>query len=435
VNILVVDDDRGNRESIQRYLESDGFKTAAAENGLAAQRFLAERAFDAAVVDLKMPGMDGLEFLRWLSGEGIRMPVVMVSAFGEIRDAVEAMKLGARDYVVKPFDPEELVIRLRRTVEDERARARVELGRGGTVEGLTGTSRRIQEIRRVIEKIAPTETTVLLTGESGTGKEVVARQIHTLSGRSEGPFVPVNVGGIPETLLESELFGYEKGAFTGADERKTGMYEVATRGTLFLDEIGDMPLPLQVKLLRVLQDKTIRRLGGTRSIPVDARIVAATNRRLEDRVAEGAFREDLYYRLNVVRIEVPPLRERPEDVALLAGLFIKTLGARMGKQVKGLDDEALARLAAYPFPGNVRELENMIERSLIFSEGEQITAADLSVPQTREKPVRAESMRDIEKRAIADALLRWEGNRTRAAEELGISRRTLITKIKEYGLS
>jgi two-component system response regulator AtoC len=362
------------------------------------------------------------------------MPVVMVSAFGEIRDAVDAMKRGARDYMVKPFNPEELVIRLRRIVEDERARAQLELGRNARGERLAGRSKRIAEIRKIVEKIAPTDSTVLLTGESGTGKEVVARSIHEQSRRAEGPFVAVNVGGIPETLLESELFGYEKGAFTGADDRKTGMFEVASRGTLFLDEIGDMPLALQVKLLRVLQEKSIRRLGGTRSIPVDARIIAATNRRMEERVKEGAFREDLFYRLNVVRIEVPPLRERPEDTPLLAGVLISALGARMGKQVKGLDDAALDRLTSYSFPGNVRELENMIERALIFSDGELITAADLRVPDSPARPTRAESMRDIEKRAITEALLRWEGNRTRAAEELGISRRTLLYKIKEYGL-
>ena len=434
MNILVVDDDRNNRASLERYLRAEGFTAEGAENGLAAQRILGTQAFDAALVDLKMPGMDGLELLSWLSTEGIRMPVIMVSAFGEIRDAVDAMKRGARDYVVKPFDPEELVIRLRRIVEDDRARALVEVGRSDRREPLTGESPQIVEIRRIVGKIAPTDSTVLLTGESGTGKEVVARSIHERSRRASGPFVGVNVGGIPETLLESELFGYEKGAFTGAEERKSGMFEVASHGTLFLDEIGDMPLALQVKILRVLQEKTVRRLGGTRSLPVDARIIAATNRKLEERVKQGAFREDLFYRLNVVRIEVPPLREHPQDIPLLAGAFLKDLGARMGKSIQGFDDSALARLTSYSFPGNVRELENMVERALIFAEGDAITEADLRVPESAERPVRAETMRDMEKRAIADALLRWEGNRTRASAELGISRRTLITKIKEYGL-
>ncbi len=435
MRILVVDDEKNIRESIARFLRLDGMEPVIAENGLSAQRLLEEQTFAAGIIDLKMPGMDGLELLRWIQSEGPRLPVIMISAYGEINDAVEAMKLGAQDYVVKPFDPEELVLRLKKIIQNRRLQDQVTLGARREAWELIGESAPMRRIRQMVDRIAATPSTVLITGESGTGKEVIARAIHARSDRASGPFVPVNVGGIPDTLLESELFGYERGAFTGADRRKEGMFELASGGTLFLDEIGEMPPHLQVKLLRVLQDHKVQRLGGTHVLPVDVRVVAATNQDLEARVGEGRFREDLFYRLNVIRIEVPPLRERPEDVPLLAGHVIARLNKKLGREIAGIDSEALRALAEHIFPGNVRELENLIERAFIFAEGDTITAKELSLPQSsapaRPRPATLDSM---ERQAVIEALHRWEGNRTRAAAELGITRRTLLNKIKEYGL-
>jgi two-component system response regulator AtoC len=455
VKVLVVDDEKNIREAVERYLRLEGLETASAENGLSAQRLLAEEAFAAAVIDLRMPGMDGLALLQWLREQGLRVPVIMISAYGEIRDAVEAMKLGARDYVVKPFDPEELVVRLKRVLESCRLETEVELAAAPEGLEVLGESPGMLDIRAMVEKVAGTPSTVLITGESGTGKEVIARLIHALSGRADSPFVAVNVGGIPETLLESELFGYEKGAFTGADRRKPGMFELASGGTLFLDEIGEMPLHLQVKLLRVLADRRVQRLGGTLPIPVDARLIAATNRDLDALVAEGRFREDLYYRLNVIRLEVPPLREHPGDLAPLIGRLVRRLNARLGKSIRGVDARALEALRGYPFPGNVRELENLLERAMIFAESDTLGPADLTLPagfaaaRTPGKartlgstpgfaPLKAgfapRTLDSLEREAILNALQRWEGSRTRTAAELGISRRTLLNKIKEYGI-
>ncbi|HTZ51328.1 MAG TPA: sigma-54 dependent transcriptional regulator, partial [Spirochaetia bacterium] len=317
---------------------------------------------------------------------------------------------------------------------------------GGT--RLVGESAAMRSLRAMIEKVAAGDTTVLLTGESGTGKEVAAREIHARSRKAGDPFVAVNIGGIHENLVESELFGHEKGAFTGAEARTTGLFELAGSGTIFLDEIGEMPLPLQVKLLRVLQERKTRRLGGTRDIPIQARIISATNRNIEDLVRAGRFREDLYYRLNVVRIAVPPLRERREDIPLLAGHLLEKLRLRLGRPARALTPQALDALVAYPFPGNIRELENILERAMIAGEAPTIIPADLDLG--RSCPIRAEgkggttaeapdpagpvSMDEVEREAIVRALAKWEGNRTRAAEELGISRRTIFYKIKRYGL-
>jgi len=440
VKVLVADDEKNIRDSIARYLALEGIESACVENGLAATRLLEEQVFAAGVVDLRMPAMDGLGLLRWIREAGLRLPVIMISAYGEVQDAVEAMKLGAQDYVVKPFDPEELVVRLKKIIEAQSLRDRVALetreedARGATL----GRSPAMRELARMVEKVAATPATVLITGESGTGKEVVARMIHARSPREQGPFVPVNVAGIPDTLLESELFGYERGAFTGAERRKNGLFEMATGGTMFLDEIGEMAPQLQVKLLRVLQDRRIQRLGGTQTIPVDARIVAATNRDLEALVASGGFREDLYYRLNVVHLHIPPLRERLDDLPLLVGELIRKLNHKLGTAVRSVEPEALDRIGRYSFPGNVRELENLLERGMIFAEGEVLRTADLSVESGRgaEVPRQAgpATLENLERQAVAAALHRWEGNRTRAAEELGITRRTLLNKIKKYGI-
>ena len=437
MRVLVVDDEKNIRESIQRFLNTENIETVTAENGLSAKRLLQEQVFSAGIVDLRMPGMDGLELLKWIREEGPRLPVIMISAYGEVRDAVEAMKLGAQDYVIKPFDPEELIVRLNKIVENQKLRDQIELGGRAEQPGVEalGRTQSMIEIRRTITKVADTPSTVLITGESGTGKEVIARLIHNLSSRSGNPFIPVNVGGIPESLLESELFGYERGAFTGAERRKVGLFEVASGGTLFLDEIGEMSGQLQVKLLRVLQDGKVQRLGATDLIPVDARILAATNQDLLERVRQKTFREDLYYRLNVVHLPVPPLRERMDDLPLLIGQLLGKLNHKLGKNIREVDPQALEQLRRYSFPGNVRELENLLERALIFAEGDSLSTSDLSLPRGEclVSP-RPATLKSLERQAIIDALHRWEGNRTRAAAELGITRRTLLNKIRQFGI-
>lgn len=449
MNILIVDDETNIRDLMVRYLKTDGIEGEGAENAYSAQRLLSQKPFDGCLIDLRMPGMDGLELIRWIRQEGFRMPIVMVSAHGEITDAVEALKHGAQDYIVKPFNPEEVVIKLKRLVEAQNFRNIQETEeRLPQDHAFIGESVQIQRIKSMISRIALTNSSVLVTGESGTGKEVIARTIHEQSPLSAGPFVAINIGGVPENLLESELFGYEKGAFTGAVSRKTGMFELASGGTLFLDEIGEMPSSLQVKILRVLQERTITRLGGTQPIPINARIVCATNRNLEDMVREGSFREDLFYRLNVVRIHVPPLRERKEDIPLLVSWILKKLNSRMGRQFTGLTPEAMEKLKEYRFHGNIRELENILERAAIFTDGSIIGEDELDLRANEFEPSFGEetscgglafgdeavSLKDIEKQAIERALRRWEGNRTKAADELGITRRTLINKIAEFGL-
>ena len=445
MKILIVDDETNIRDLMCRYLKIDSIDGVGAENAFSAQRILRAEPFDAILVDLKMPGMDGLEFVRWVRDEGFRMPIIMMSAHGEIRDAVEALKHGVQDYIVKPFNPEEVVIKLKNLVEAQNFRTLQEMEERLPQErAFIGESLQIRKIKDTIYRIAQTNSSVLITGESGTGKEVVARTIHEQSPVSSGPFVAINIGGVPENLLESELFGYEKGAFTGAVSRKSGMFELANGGTLFLDEIGDMPFSLQVKILRVLQEKCITRLGGTEPLPINARIVCATNKDLEQMVRDGKFREDLFFRLNVVRIHIPPLRERKDDIPLLAAWIIKKLNANMGRHFSGLTPEAMEKLKSYDFYGNIRELENILERAAIFSDGDLITednielrGNDLRPSGTKETEASSSeglSLKEIERQTIEKALRRWEGNRTKAANELGITRRTLITKIDEYNL-
>jgi len=451
MKILIVDDEPNIRALMHRYLQLDSIDSDCAENGLSAQRMLKEELYDACLIDLKMPGMDGLSLIEWIRSEGFRMPIIMVSAHGEISDAVSALKQGAQDYIVKPFDPEELVIRLKKLVDAQNLRNMVESETRSTSiddkQIFVGESPSIRKIKDLITRIADTNSTVLITGESGTGKEVVARDIHASSLVKVGPFVAINIGGVPENLLESELFGYEKGAFTGAFARKTGLFELASGGTLFLDEIGDMPLSLQVKILRVLQDKRITRLGGTDPMPINARIIAATNKDVEHMVREGKFREDLFYRLNVVRITIPPLRERREDIPLLAAGILKRFNRQMGNKVSGFSSDALSILCEHDFFGNVRELENILERAVIFSNTSEIHSEDLDLrgsvsmrthekekEETKMEVSDGKSLKDVEMDAIIRALHRWEGNRTRTAKELGISRRTLINKIAENNL-
>ncbi len=501
MKVLIVDDEQNIRESMKKLFALDGIDALTASDGLQGAALLKEQGFDAIILDLRMPGMDGQELLEWIRSEGIRCPVIMISALGDIKDAVAALKAGATDYLIKPFDPAELIHKIRTLVAGQKRDDLIEAGARTATVGvsLVGESPAVKQLKNMIARVAPQPVTVLITGESGTGKEVVAREIHAQSQHSGEPFIAVNIGGIHAELMESELFGHEKGAFTGADSRKLGLFELAGSGTLFLDEIGEMPLPLQVKLLRVLQERKIRRLGGSRDIPVDARIISATNRDIDALVREGKFRDDLFYRLNVVRIDVPPLRARSGDIPLLAGYLLERIAAQMGKPRKELAPSALEALSAYPFPGNIRELENVLERAMIYAEGERIEAADLDLHgQNRPRayypasvapnpiysglnpysnagyaasPVGAPAygaqaggymqqpapayggttynaalgveqptepvvlpMEELEKRAIMQALTKWRGNRTRAASDLGISRRTILNKIKRYGI-
>jgi len=445
MRILIVDDETNIRDLMVRYMKIEGIDGIGAENAFSAQRILREQPFDGILVDLKMPGMDGMEFTRWVRDEGFRMPIIMMSAHGDITDAVNAMKHGVQDYIVKPFDPAEVIIKLKNLVEAQNFRTLQEMEeRLPQGRAFIGESVQIRKIKDLIGRIAATNSSVLITGESGTGKEVVARTIHEQSTVSSGPFVAINIGGVPENLLESELFGYEKGAFTGAVGRKIGMFELANGGTLFLDEIGDMPHALQVKILRVLQEKCITRLGGTEPMPINARIVCATNKDLETLVREGKFREDLFFRLNVVRIHIPPLRERKDDIPLLAAWIIKKLNTNMGRHFSGLTPEAMEKLKGYDFYGNIRELENILERAAIFADGDLITEDNIELrgdvlghvakPADEAASTDGMSLKEIERQSIERALRRWEGNRTKAANELGITRRTLITKIEEYDL-
>ena len=466
--VLIIDDEKNLRDSLSEFLALDGFACTGAASGEEGFELLGKEVFDAALLDLRMPGMDGLAVLRKLRDAGSPVPVLMMSAHGEISDAVEAMKQGAIDYLVKPFDPTELSLRLVRAIGDSRLVRMASVGLRLSDDGgvLRSEDPAMQEIITMAQRVAPAPSTVLITGESGTGKEVIAREIHRRSRHADGPFVPVNVGAIPETLLESELFGYEKGAFTGAENRKAGLFELASGGTLFLDEIGEMPLLMQVKLLRVLQHRTIMRVGGVRPIPVDVRIVAATNRDLEKSLREGTFREDLYFRINVIRLKLPALRDRPKDIAPLAGFFLAHFAREMRKPVSSIAPEALRLLEAYPFPGNIRELENCIERAVILCDGDKLQSGNFSLESNLRTAVAASpmsssrggslagipdavesdpagalpanapfSVKEAEKRAVIIALARNAGHRERTARELGISRRTLLTKIKEYGLT
>ncbi|MDR1315665.1 MAG: sigma-54 dependent transcriptional regulator [Spirochaetales bacterium] len=454
MKILIVDDEKNIRDSLGRLLELEGMDAGTAESGEKARELIENQRFDLALVDLRLPGISGQELVEWIHTEGFLLPVIMISAHGEIQDAVRAVRAGAKDFVEKPFDSGELIKKIRKLIDETNICNLTEAQIRKQPEKLRfiGEHPHIRLLREKIRKIASTDSTVLITGESGCGKEVAAREIHDTSARAAEPFVAVNVGAIPENLLESELFGHEKGAFTSADARRVGLFELAGSGTLFLDEIGEMPPVLQVKLLRVLQDRMIRRLGGSRDIPLGARILSATNRDLEARVAQGLFREDLFYRLNVIRLAIPPLRDRKEDIPLLVQTLLPKLCARLNSGPRKLSPGALQKLMRCRFPGNVRELENVLERAVIYAKDGLIREEDIEgrpLPETNEteksapeaKPDTKENsfpaaplLRSSERELIDKTLRETGGNRTRAARILGISRRTIIYKIKEYRL-
>ena len=436
---------------LRTLLRRHGYEVETASSGEEALGMVDSFGPDVVLTDVRMPKMGGLDLLSTLKAKGNEATVIVMSAYGNMDLALDAMKAGAYDYVQKPFKPDEVVLALRKAEERELLRRenralKDEIRKEHRFEDILAKSGRMQEIFRTITKIAEYKTTVLVTGESGVGKELVARAIHRRSTRRGGPFVAVNCGAIPENLLESELFGHKKGAFTDAVHDRRGLFEEATEGTLFLDEIGELPLGLQVKLLRVLEDEKIRRVGDTRDLQVDVRIITATHRDLHAETKAGRFREDLFYRLNVLPIHCPPLRERRDDIPLLIDHFVARNNTRLGTSIRGLDTETRRLLYEYSWPGNVRELENTIERAMVLSEGEQIIAADLPerIREARD-PVQVQlasgelsvkkTTRIIEEILIRRALQKTKGNRTRAAEVLEISHRALLYKIKDYQIT
>jgi two-component system response regulator AtoC len=449
--VLVADDEENLRLVLKTLLKRNGYEVETAASGEEALAMVESFGPDFVLTDVRMPRMGGLDLLSTLKAKGNEATVIVMSAYGSNDLAIEAMKSGAYDYVSKPFKPDEIVLTLkkaeeRETLKRENRALREEIRKEHRFDGILAKSAKMQAIFRTISKVADYKTTVLITGESGVGKELVARAIHQRSSRAGGPFVPVNCGAIPENLLESELFGHKRGAFTDAVHDRRGLFEEANGGVLFLDEIGELPLGLQVKLLRVLEDEKIRRLGESKDLQVDVRIVTATHRDLAAETKAGRFREDLFYRLNVLPILVPPLRDRREDIPLLIDHFVMRNNVRLGTDIRGLDSEARRLLYEYSWPGNVRELENTVERAMVLAEGDQITAADLPerVREARD-PVKLQlssgelsvkkTTRYIEEVLIRRALQKTKGNRTRAAELLEISHRALLYKIKDYGIT
>ena len=437
-HILVVDDEPSMRTTLSILLKREGYQVSLAESGTEALPMLAPGEYDMIFTDLKMEGMDGIELLRHIKAVDPQAEVLIFTAYGTIASAVEAMKLGAYDYIGKPFDEEELLLKVARALERkalvrEVQALRQELHGQGRI---VAASKEMREVLAKIDQVAPTGATVLIEGESGTGKELVARAIHQRSPRRDRPFIPINCSTFPETLLESELFGYEKGAFTGADKGRKGLFEAAHAGTLFLDEIADMPLPLQGRLLRALQEGEVRRLGSTRPIRVDVRIVTATNKRVDSLVAQGIIRDDLFYRLNVVRISIPPLRERPDDIIPLAQHFLVVYKKRAKKEIAGFAPDAAKAMLAHPWPGNVRELENAVERGVILCRSSSITAQALSlgIPPLERGSDQGITLKELERRHTLAALERHGGNQAETARELGIGRNTLWRRLKEYGL-
>ena len=449
MNILVVDDELGLRHTLTLILQSEGHTVRAANDGASGLELLGQSPADLIICDVRMPGLDGLAFLEKYKEMGGTALVIMMSAYGDDEAALEAIRRGAYDFIPKPFRADQVLLVVRKAIEREGLRREVaqlhdELVALRAPSGIVGRSPRVSQALALADKVARHPSTVLITGESGTGKELIARHIHDASPRASRAFVAVNCAAIPETLLESELFGHAKGAFTGATTERQGLFEEAHEGTLFLDELGDLPVPLQVKLLRALQEGEVRRVGDNASRAVDVRVVAATARDLEADVADGKFRADLYYRINVVRIHLPALRERSEDVPELVRHFVDRFNRRLGMHVTGVTPAAMRALVEYPWPGNVRELENVVERAMVLTDGPQLGMEQLptlSAPATRSdaatSPLDLSVKRrteDLERALIKEALERTRGNRTRAAKLLDLSHRALLYKIRDYGL-
>src|SRR5580692_8637473 len=448
-SVLIVEDEPKMRRLLELQLAEEGFQARIAADAETGLQMLGKEPFDVVVTDFKLPGMSGLEFLQAVKRVNADLPVVIMTAYGTVETAVDAMKAGASDYVLKPFSLAELMLVIRKELathelREENRSLREALGRRYEYTNIIAKSDKMQAVLGLVERVAPSNSTVLIGGESGVGKDLIARAIHEHSQRAKGPFVKINSTAIPETLLESELFGYEKGAFSGATTSKPGKFEVANNGTLFLDEIGDVPAAIQVKLLRVLQDREFERLGGTRTFKVDVRLVAATNRDLRAALEEGTFREDLYYRLNVVAIDIPPLRDHKEDIPALADFFLERYAKESGKPITGITPEAMKRLVDYHWPGNIRELQNIIERAVALSVGTTIDAADIYLDDPAKRPSTAGgspyvlpagvTLEQWEDEAIREALRRADGNKSQAARALGLSRNALRYRLSKLGV-
>jgi two-component system response regulator PilR (NtrC family) len=448
--ILVVDDEPGMREFLEIMLEKDGYIVETAADGSKAIDKIENTLFDLAIVDIQMPGMNGIEVLKRVNEKSPETVVIMITAYASHETAIEAMKLGAYDYITKPFKIDEIKLVIKKALdkkrlERENSRLRKELETKYGFGNIIGRSPAILRIFELIKRVSELKVNILITGESGTGKELVARAIHYSGTRREGSFVPVNCGAIPESLMESELFGYRRGAFTGASRDKKGLFEEADGGTIFLDEIADLPLHLQVKLLRVIEEKTIRPLGSTEPVPVDVRVIAATNKVLEEEVAKGKFREDLFYRLNVIKIHLPPLRERREDISPLAIHFINKYSREMGKDIRGISPKALEILEGYHYPGNIRELENIIARCVALETSNVIRQETLPQLVTGKSYLDLETsfsssdsldtlLANVERKKIEQALRQASGNKTEAAKLLGITLRSLRYRLTKHGL-
>jgi DNA-binding NtrC family response regulator len=451
--ILVVEDKESMAQMLKETLELEGYEIIIARDGAEGIRIIRENKADIVLTDLKLPRKDGIEVLKASKDENPMIPVIVMTAFGSVETAVNAMKSGAYDFITKPIDTDYLLLLIKRALSNRRLVTenlllKDALSKHAGIPDIIGKSPSMIKVAEDIRKVSQAKTTVLLLGESGTGKELFARAVHDLSPRKEYPFVPINCAAIPRELLESELFGYERGAFTGAGEKKLGKFELANRGTLFLDEIGEMDMVLQTKVLRALQEGEIDRVGGTNPVSVDIRIIAASNRDLEAAVADNTFRQDLFYRLSVFPIIIPPLRDRKDDIPVLAEYFISRYAAEMNKPLKDITGDAIDMLKNYSWKGNVRELENVIERTMILCEGNTITQKDLrlTLPAASSETildismdgtldeVAKEALRIAESRRIKKALEDTHGNKTRAAEILKVSYKTLLTKIKEYKL-
>ena len=445
--ILIVEDEEKLRRVVELQLRSSGFEVEQA--GTAEQGLKMIDHADLILTDLRLPGMDGIEFLRTVRQQFAHTPVVLMTAFGTIENAVEAMKIGANDFLLKPFSLDHLVAVVNKALEMRNLRAenrqlREELGQRFQLDNIIGRSQPMQEIFSTVMRVAPTRATVLLAGESGVGKDRIARAIHQQSPRKDKPFVKINCTSIPENLMESELFGYEKGAFTGANQTKPGKFEQADTGTVFLDEIGDVPPAIQVKLLRILQEREFERLGSNKTMKIDVRVIAATNVDLRAALEQGTFREDLYYRLNVVPMNIPPLRDRKEDIPVLAEFFVTKLGKELDSPVRTISRAAVAKLMDYNFPGNVRELENVLERSIVMAEGPELTASDIRLDLAPASRHHAESSNSFlpegmtldqyEQQLIKEALKRANGNKSQAARLLGLTRNAFRYRLDQMGM-
>ncbi|MGD0016457.1 MAG: sigma-54 dependent transcriptional regulator [Verrucomicrobiia bacterium] len=445
--ILIVDDERNTREGLQRALQ-ERYDVMLAEDGQAAQRTLESAGIDVLLTDLRMPGIDGMALLR--RAQTLENPPVciMMTAYGSIDGAVEAMQAGAYHYVAKPLNLDEVELVIQRAlnsrrIETENVNLHAQLDRRFGLDNLIGESPSMLRVFETVQQVAPSRATVLITGETGTGKELIAQAIHNLSPRKNGPFVAVHAAALPSTLLESELFGHEKGAFTGAVERRTGRFELADGGTLFFDEVSELEPALQVKLLRVLEERAFERVGGQKTIETDVRLIAATNRDLKKLISDGKFRDDLFYRLSVVTVSLPPLRERRDDIPLLVKAFLDEFNNENSKSVREISPEAMNVLLAYDWPGNVRELRNAVEQMVVLARAERLTLRDVPVAVrgaadltkiSAVRPGMTMTVEEAEKQLIIQALKETDGNRTHAAQKIGISRRTLHRKLKEYGL-